>query len=123
MGTYIASEFPRVAEAVITLYEHREELIKLAVEKVNPTSRLRKEELTPPNSGEPYGNQNVIEEYVHFLKSCGFGDGSVVVRCCHTRSRAHVRILGRLMVLFIPDSHLSEIRIMAVTTERKDGSG
>ena len=36
----------------------------------------------------------------------GVRDGSVVVRCCHTRSRAQVRILGRLMVLFIPDSHL-----------------
>jgi hypothetical protein len=38
----------------------------------------------------------------------GVRDGSVVVRSCHTRSRAQVRILGRLMVLFIPDSHLSE---------------
>ena len=53
----------------------------------------------------------------------GVRDGSVVVRCCHTRSRAQVRILKRLVVLLIPDSHLSEIRIMAVTTERKDGSG
>jgi len=53
----------------------------------------------------------------------GVRDGSVVVRCCHTRSRAQVRVLGRLMVLFIPDSHLSEIRIMAVTTEWKDRSG
>ena len=52
----------------------------------------------------------------------GVRDGSVVVRCCHTRYRAQVRILGRLMVLFIPDSHLLEIRIMAVTMERKDGS-
>jgi hypothetical protein len=49
----------------------------------------------------------------------GVRDGSMVVRCCHTSSRAQVRILESLMVLFIPDSHLSEIRIMAVTTERK----
>ena len=42
---------------------------------------------------------------------------------CHTMSRAQVRIFRRLMVLFIPDSHLSEIRIRAVTTEWKDGSG
>ena len=35
------------------------------------------------------------------------------------RDGSMVRILGRLMVLFIPDSHLSEIRIMAVTTKRK----
>jgi hypothetical protein len=61
--------------------------------------------------------------YFSSFFSLGVRDGSVVVRCFQTRSRAQVGILGRLMVLLIPDSHLSEIRIMAVTTERKDGRG
>jgi hypothetical protein len=64
-----------------------------------------------------------VREVLALSNLSGVRDGSVVVRFCHTRSRAQVRILGRLMVLFIQDSHLSEIRIMSVTTERKDGGG
>ena len=53
----------------------------------------------------------------------GIRDGSVVVRCCHTRSRAQVGILGRLMVFSSRTPTSRKFRIMAVTTERKDGSG
>ena len=43
-------------------------------------------------------NLEVHTPSVHL--SWGVRDGSVVVRCCHTRSRVQVRILGRLMVCF-----------------------